>query len=86
MTLTSYYDTGIKRSEPTQKMGDILQEIEKTADLMEQLASSLENGVESIQIIDQNAVSVSDVVERNSSTAERTARISKEKSSQMRVV
>lgn len=67
-------------------MGDILQEIEKTADLMEQLASSLENGAESIQIIDQNAVSVSDVVERNSSAAERTARISKKKSSQMRVV
>jgi len=70
----------------TESMDVVIQETEKTAELMKQLALELEKGAENMQMINQNVDSVSSVVESNSSTAEKTAAISKEQSSQMAVM
>lgn len=86
-TTVKAVERGIEYADDTTtSMDEILRETEKTADLMEQLASGLEKGAENMQIIDRNVISVSTVVESNSSTAERTAEISKEQSSQMSAV
>lgn len=73
-------------NDTTESMDDVMQETKKTADLMNQLALDLEKEAENMQIIERNVISVSSVVDTNSCTAEKTAKISKEQSSQMALV
>ena len=72
--------------ETTKSMGEVMEGAQKATQMMGQMADMLKENVKSMEYINKNLNSVSEIVDNNSATSEETAAVSEEQQAQVEMM